>query len=174
MIDAMMLPSAPDRRQVVAVGGLIGAIVLILGVGSGLGLVVSEKRVTTEVPSLSTSALAQSTPEPLFEPLLASQSPSPAVVPASPAAASMPSQVAVPLPSLISGVPTAAPAPGPGEAAPAQGCSAPGDPMTPLNTHLKATHLEESPGQQVTDLLDVNQYTLTHTALVEHMLFGSC
>jgi hypothetical protein len=36
--------------------------------------------------------------------------------------------------------------------------------------HLNAAHLETSPGQQVSDALDVDQYVKTHTVLVENML----
>lgn len=44
------------------------------------------------------------------------------------------------------------------------------DVLTPLLAHLKAAHLDESLGQQVTDLLNVDQYVKTHTVLVESML----
>ena len=36
--------------------------------------------------------------------------------------------------------------------------------------HFYAAHLETSPGQQAADALSVDQYTLTHTVLVENML----
>lgn len=36
--------------------------------------------------------------------------------------------------------------------------------------HLNAAHLETSPGQQVTDVLAVDQYVLAHTVLIENML----
>ena len=36
--------------------------------------------------------------------------------------------------------------------------------------HVYAAHLEASPGQQVTDLLAVDQYVKTHTVLIENML----
>jgi hypothetical protein len=36
--------------------------------------------------------------------------------------------------------------------------------------HFYAAHLEESPSQQVGDLLNVDQYVTTHTVLVEHMV----
>ncbi|AHH96442.1 cupredoxin domain-containing protein [Kutzneria albida] len=44
------------------------------------------------------------------------------------------------------------------------------DVLTPLLAHLKAAHLEEGLGQQVTDLLNVDQYVKTHTVLIENML----
>jgi len=36
--------------------------------------------------------------------------------------------------------------------------------------HFYAAHLETSPGQQVADALSLDQYTLTHTVLVENMV----
>lgn len=39
--------------------------------------------------------------------------------------------------------------------------------------HLKAGHLDTSPEGQVKDILDADQYTLTHTVLVENMLAQS-
>ncbi|MFI9383778.1 plastocyanin/azurin family copper-binding protein [Kutzneria sp. NPDC052558] len=44
------------------------------------------------------------------------------------------------------------------------------DVLAPFLAHLKAAHLDESLGQQVADILDVNQYVKTHTVLVENML----
>ena len=44
------------------------------------------------------------------------------------------------------------------------------DVLTPFLAHLKAAHLDESLGQQVSDLLNVDQYVKTHTVLVENML----
>jgi len=50
-----------------------------------------------------------------------------------------------------------------------------------LIAHVNSTHLGESPGQQVTDLLNLDQYVLAHTTLVKNMLIpeeglliGSC
>ena len=42
--------------------------------------------------------------------------------------------------------------------------------LTPLVQHIDSAHLGESPGQQVQDLLNVNQYVLTHTTLIANML----
>jgi plastocyanin len=39
--------------------------------------------------------------------------------------------------------------------------------VRPFIAHLDHAHLEESVGQQVTDLLNLNQYVLTHTVLLE-------
>lgn len=50
------------------------------------------------------------------------------------------------------------------------GCASLSQSLLPLLQHIDATHLGESPGQQVQDLSNVNQYVLTHTTLVENML----
>jgi plastocyanin len=42
--------------------------------------------------------------------------------------------------------------------------------LTPLVAHIDSAHLGESPGQQAQDLLNVNQYVLTHTTLIANML----
>jgi plastocyanin len=42
--------------------------------------------------------------------------------------------------------------------------------LTPFVVHLDHAHLGESPAQQAGDLMNLNQYTLTHTVLVENML----
>ena len=42
--------------------------------------------------------------------------------------------------------------------------------LDPFITHFYRAHLERSPGQQASDLLNVNQYTLTHTVLLEDMI----
>ncbi|MDX6646113.1 MAG: hypothetical protein QOK40_1840 [Miltoncostaeaceae bacterium] len=44
--------------------------------------------------------------------------------------------------------------------------------VAPFFTHLSAAHLQESPLQQVHDLLDADRYVLIHTALLDHMLAG--
>ena len=42
--------------------------------------------------------------------------------------------------------------------------------LSPFWVHLEKAHLEESPGQQVGQALDVDQYAKTHTVMVEQML----
>lgn len=53
--------------------------------------------------------------------------------------------------------------------------------LTQLIQHLDTAHLGESPGQQVSDLLNLDQYVLSHTTLIgnllapeEGLLTGSC
>lgn len=53
--------------------------------------------------------------------------------------------------------------------APAGGCAVK-EALAPFIAHLKAAHLEESLGQQVGDLLNLDQYIKTHTVLIENML----
>ena len=51
------------------------------------------------------------------------------------------------------------------------------DGTSPLWTHLRAAHLESSPGQQIADLLNLDDYLLAHTVLVDDMLVsgsGQC
>ncbi|MFJ8910862.1 plastocyanin/azurin family copper-binding protein [Amycolatopsis sp. NPDC102389] len=44
------------------------------------------------------------------------------------------------------------------------------DTLAPIVAHLKSAHLETSPGQQVTDLLNLDQYIKTHTVWLETVL----
>jgi plastocyanin len=44
------------------------------------------------------------------------------------------------------------------------------DTLAPVIAHIEAAHLERSPVQQVTDILAVDQYVLTHTVWLEQVL----
>jgi len=44
--------------------------------------------------------------------------------------------------------------------------------LSPLLVHISAAHLQESPLQQVHDLLNTDQYVLIHTSMVSQMLAG--
>jgi hypothetical protein len=44
------------------------------------------------------------------------------------------------------------------------------DALSPFVVHFDKAHLETSPGQQVSDATNVDQYTKTHTVLIENML----
>ena len=44
--------------------------------------------------------------------------------------------------------------------------------LSALFTHINAGHLGESPGQQVQDILNLNQYIATHLALIQKMASG--
>ena len=43
------------------------------------------------------------------------------------------------------------------------------DGVDPFVAHVDHGHLEESPAQQASDILNVNQYVQTHTVLIENM-----
>jgi hypothetical protein len=80
----------------------------------------------------------------------------------------------VPVPA-IAAVPAPAPAPlAPPPPPPPPVCTDSGlyNLLSPFLVHLSAAHLEESPLQQVHDLLNTNQYVLIHTAMVDNMLAG--
>jgi plastocyanin len=47
------------------------------------------------------------------------------------------------------------------------------DGLVPFIVHFNKAHLETSPGQQVSDATNVDQYTKTHTILIENMLAPS-
>jgi plastocyanin len=57
-----------------------------------------------------------------------------------------------------------------GSAGSSGGCASLSQVLLPLLQHIDAAHLGESPGQQAQDILNLNQYVLTHTTLVENML----
>jgi hypothetical protein len=42
--------------------------------------------------------------------------------------------------------------------------------LSMLIQHINTAHLGESPGQQIADLTNLNQYVLTHTTLVANLL----
>ena len=42
--------------------------------------------------------------------------------------------------------------------------------LQPILDHVKAAHLETSPGQQVSDALNLDQYVKTHTVWLEQVL----
>jgi hypothetical protein len=78
---------------------------------------------------------------------------------------------------VIAAIPAAAPlapAPAPAPLAPAPVCQDSGlySVVAPFLAHLSAAHLQESPLQQVHDLLNTDQYVLIHTVLLDSMLAG--
>jgi len=66
--------------------------------------------------------------------------------------------------------PAPTPTPTPTHPAPTAPCDGLKSSVDAFMQHFYAAHLETSPGQQVADALDVDQYTKTHTVLVENML----
>lgn len=82
----------------------------------------------------------------------------------------------VPAPPTTAPAPTAAPAPAPAVDVPSapdgtecEGDAVAGAMLEPFVVHLNKAHLEQPPGQQAADLLDLDQYVKTHTVLVEQM-----
>lgn len=72
--------------------------------------------------------------------------------------------------------PTSAPAPAPTHSMPMPstpaggGSCVPKSVLQPIIDHVKSAHLETSPGQQVQDILDLDQYIKTHTVWLETVL----
>ncbi|MEV4052286.1 cupredoxin family copper-binding protein [Amycolatopsis sp. NPDC049688] len=71
--------------------------------------------------------------------------------------------------------PTSAPATTPGHpmpapTTPAGGSCVPKAVLQPIFDHVKSAHLETSPGQQVQDILNLDQYIKTHTVWLETVL----
>ncbi len=98
-----------------------------------------------------------------------SASPSPSGVSSSPPTGSSPSTSASASTSSSAGMPMPSSSTGTGSGG-SSGCASLSEVLLPLLQHLNTTHLGESPGQQANDLLNVNQYVLTHTTLVATML----
>lgn len=176
-----------DTRQSLASALVAGAVVLVVGWASGLGTLVTG----------ATAAPAHDMPAP---PDAAASVPSTASAIAGPAstgtavgswsgeAVTTPSAPASGAPAhpggptgsgSAGGTPTAPSSP----SAPA-GPTSPSVPvgtsaactslvdavLQPFSAHLDSGHLQESPAQQIADLLDVSRYIATHTALVEAMV----
>ena len=93
------------------------------------------------------------------------------VTPASSSSSSPPTTATTPPPSHDSAPPPSqSAAPPPSAATPPEQCeSVAAASLDPFVVHLDHAHLEESPGQQANDLLNVNQYVKTHTVLLEQM-----
>ncbi|MDT7803421.1 MAG: hypothetical protein QOI78_6854, partial [Actinomycetota bacterium] len=60
--------------------------------------------------------------------------------------------------------------PMPSPTAPGAGDCVPQGVLQPIIDHIKAAHLETSPGQQVQDILNLDQYIKTHTVWLESVL----
>ncbi|MFD8499603.1 plastocyanin/azurin family copper-binding protein [Amycolatopsis sp. NPDC059657] len=53
---------------------------------------------------------------------------------------------------------------------PGEGGCVPKEVLAPIIAHIKSAHLETSPGQQVQDILNLDQYIKTHTVWLESVL----
>ena len=92
-------------------------------------------------------------------------------------------QPAAPVRAAVPAVPAAAAVPAPSQPQAAHGAAAAAMPasagtsacvakevLQPILDHVKAAHLETSPGQQVSDALNLDQYVKTHTVWLEQVL----
>ena len=177
-----------DRRAAFVAAALVGAVVLVLGFGSGfwselaertassspasagrnLGTVVQDDgSVALGVTPGSAGASGSSTaPSHVASPVHAG-----AAVATTAPAHTPSAHTADPATTTPSTTATTVPAVAPPVATCATGT------VAPFWAHFQAAHLETSPGQQVADALDLDQYVLTHTVLVEDMLdpiVGTC
>jgi len=168
----------------------VGAVVLVLGFSSGIGSIVGTRRTAyqasgpPEAPTASGVAgvVAGITPVPAG-----------AATPAAGDSGSMTTEAAagstmtagqarpagtkttvgdVPVPAQAAATPpwSVPDAPVSGAAGTCSAKSVVSAMAEPLMTHLNKAHLETSPGQQVADLLSVDQYVKTHTVLLESIL----
>ena len=158
-----------DRRANVVAGAVVATVVLLVGFGSGIGAVVTRQRASSASP-----AAAATTSAPAVQ--------AGAVGGAAPKVAGRMRGVAGTASVAAPGAAAAAPiTPGRRTSSTARAVAAPSpasacsgqlvvDAMAePFLTHLGAAHLEESPGEQAADVLDLDQYVKTHTVLVEGM-----
>jgi len=147
-------PSAPRRRGLATVATLAG-------VGASLSLLAlgpSTAATSTTIVPAAASAAGVSAPGSRA----VAAAPAAVVAPAATAAQAAPAAKADP---AVEAAPTHVVA-----AAPASACGGLQAAIDAFMAHFEAAHLETSPGQQVADALDVDQYTKTHTVLFEHML----
>ena len=158
-------------------GALVGAVVLVVGFGSGVGRVGTAHHTAYEAsgplgvaPAPVGVAVAVS-PGPTGAPVDAHTSLPGGSVAAPPATGT---RLAVTSTAAVGSTPsTRRPAAAPAAPAPAAICA--GQPlldamMAPLVDHLEKAHLETGVGQQITDLLSLDQYVKTHTVLLESIL----
>src|SRR5713101_292417 len=185
-MSASVLQSDEGRNALVA-ATLVGAVVLIVGFGSGIGAVAARHQVsgargtTGRQPTAGSSAI--SGPPTAGTPTAGDSAVTSPAGGSAYSAAESNGQRMLPVASTSASV-----APGSQQETPpgqAGGASPPGGGSTsgsctgqnivsqmetPLVTHLQNAHFEESPGRQANDLLNVNQYIATHTALLEQVM----
>jgi len=162
------------RRHAAVTGALSGAALVVLGYASGWGLTLpvagtaagsavpaSPAAVPTDLPAVAQHYSASG---PLAGPMTG---PAPAAMPLpTPAATPTPSTPSAPSPTATHH--SSPPPTGHGASRPA--CTGVQASLSALISHVEAGHLEESPAQQVADLLDLDQYAKTHTTLVADLL----
>ena len=176
LVTAAFSPPAGTGRTSAWVGGsLVGAVVLVLGFGSGVGTVVTRGHTAYQ----ASGPVAQPGPGGVgvaVQPLAGdgrsaevhghpsgNEMAMPAVLPTAPTTRPTAASVSGPSPTAAAAAAVAAPT-----------CAARQPMLTammaPLVDHLDKAHFETGPGQQVADLLSLDQYVKTHTALLESVL----
>jgi hypothetical protein len=175
-----------DRRATLVAAGLVGAVVLVLGFGSGFWSELAERTASSSPAStgrnLGTVVQGDGSVALGVTPgstggasggsgSTAGHTAAPVHVVA-PTATHDPAHTTMPSTTTPSTAPSA-----PTTVAPPVTAACSAGTVAPFWAHFEAAHLETSPGQQVADALDLDQYVLTHTVLVEDMLdpiVGTC
>ena len=151
--------SIDDRRAAVMAAALVAAVVIVIGFGSGIGSVLSRNAAPTSLFKVSPGAVTPiQTASGVSDGGITS-----GVTKAAPKlGAATGSTKAVP---AAHGAPAASPTG-------VSTCA--GEPLTtamltPFLVHFDKAHLEMSPGEQVAQAMNVDQYVKTHTVLIEAM-----
>jgi hypothetical protein len=175
-----------DRRATLVATALVGAVVLVLGFGSGFWSELTERTASsspaTAGRNLGTvvqdggSVALGVTPGSTGSPSGGTAGAGGSTVTAAPSHVAAPVATTLPGHTTATTVASTTPTTVPAVAPPVTvACSA--GTVAPFWSHFEAAHLETSPGQQVAEALDLDQYVLTHTVLVEDMLtpiVGTC
>jgi hypothetical protein len=164
-----------ERRAAVMTGLLVAAVVLVLGLGSGIGAVLHRSSASKSPTHSATAAAAGDAP-------LAGSADGTSAggIAGSVSVGTLhnahlaSSSTAAGGDAGMSSAAAGAPASSTGAAAASGAAACDAAPMAagvldPFVVHLDHAHLETSPGQQVTDILNIDQYVKTHTVLVENM-----
>ncbi|HJQ07006.1 MAG TPA: hypothetical protein VJ872_16275 [Nocardioides sp.] len=163
------VPTPVTRRHAAVAAALSGAALVVVGYASGWGLTqpVAGSVVTTPAVPVAPAEVAPPRIPPVIAPVQGRHysASGPVVVPTTePAPTSTPSP-----PSTQPTGPTTPSGPGSGPTG-QPSCTGLQPALRALIEHVDAGHLEESPSQQVADLLDLGQYTTTHTTLLGGLL----
>jgi hypothetical protein len=158
-----------DRRATLVAAGLVAAVVVVLGFGSGFWGELARSTSSGAAPSgRDLGTVVQ---------------PGPVAVGVAPGT-SAPAEAAVTTIATVAtavSTTTVAPTDGDHHVAPTTTTPASGSPVVaaascsagtvaPFWTHFEKAHLETSPGQQVADAASLDQYLKTHTVLIAEML----
>ena len=172
------LKNNPETRANVVAGLLVGAVVLVLGFGSGIGAVFSRHTAYSGVASASPAsiptsaatapALQSAATSSASEPAAGTPTVSQAARSAAPSLAAAPS-VAGPASSSAAAGPSASSSAHSATSSTCTGQTVVAALADPFVAHFYHGHLEESPSQQAGDITNTDQYVKTHTVLIENM-----